>query len=114
MDHISSLSQHSPKIKFLKAKTLADLGQFQEAIKLLQTAVADIEGRLRWGGDYFDYFYTRSLSNYWLGIFHENSGDLQQAIAYYEKAIAQWQHADDDFAELADAKARLLKLNEKS
>ncbi len=53
-------------------------------------------------------------AHYWLGMAYEQKGDKNKAKEEYEKFLEIWKEADFNSPELADAKARLVKLNASS
>jgi hypothetical protein len=61
--------------------------------------------------DFFSYFLERSMVFYRIAKLCDKKGDRQQAILYYQKALHQWKHADEDLPELIDVKARLAQLS---
>ena len=61
----------------------------------------------------FDHFHEQSMVNYRIAQLYEKKGDHQQAMEYYEKALEQWKHADEDLPEPHDARARLERLKGK-
>ncbi len=50
-------------------------------------------------------------AHYWLGVAYEQLGNKAKAKEEYEKFLEIWKDADFNSPELADAKARLAKLN---
>jgi tetratricopeptide (TPR) repeat protein len=49
-------------------------------------------------------------ARYWLGVAHEEQGDLGRSVKEYQKFLAIWKDADFDSPEITDAKVRLQKL----
>ena len=60
---------------------------------------------------FFDYFLERSMVHYRIAQLYEKTGNREQAISNYQKAVDQWKNADDDLPELLDAKVRLTELS---
>jgi tetratricopeptide (TPR) repeat protein len=80
-------SKYSPHFRALQAR--------------LQTAAGDHSAAIRTYGNMCNEVFC---SNY------EAMGDEPRAIEYYEKALDQWKHADEDLPELIDTRNRLANL----
>jgi serine/threonine protein kinase/tetratricopeptide (TPR) repeat protein len=77
----------------------------------LDRAVGVLEDRLRSFDEerIFNPFGS-TLIHYYLAQAYERSGWSQKAAEEYEKFLGLWHKADPDLAEIADARARLMKL----
>jgi serine/threonine protein kinase/tetratricopeptide (TPR) repeat protein len=109
-DAFSRINEISPISRGLRyRKLMADLlvsqGRTEDAIREYKKLYSGRISSIR-----FDYFYERSLGHYRIAGLYEKIGDRQQAVLYYEKALAQWKNADEDLPELLETKARLAGL----
>jgi len=110
--HHVNYSVNSPRLRLFESQALARSGKIEEAVATLDEAAKNIVSvsPTLGGGDYLEYFYLRSHAPYLLGKFYQQNNKIPPAIEYYRKAIEQWRHADNNLAELKDARDRLAKL----
>jgi tetratricopeptide (TPR) repeat protein len=113
INKISGFTQRNfPHCRSLMADLLVLQGRFENAIHAYQEFYDDWgTTRAPFGGDFFDYFQERSMVHYRIAQLYERIGDSQLTISYYQKALDQWNNADEDLPELIDVKVRLTKLS---
>jgi tetratricopeptide (TPR) repeat protein len=119
---------------FQKAlKPLSPMGapQYYNAVCLLKTgrlreAIAELERMTWWtfiSTDNLNFNFlplaghwsvTSVKAHYWLGVAYEQQGNKVKAKEEYGKFLDIWKDADFNSPEIADAKARLAKLNASS
>lgn len=94
--------QSNAGILIANAYLQAKVGQYEEAIKVLdvyRTDVTETASAYRYG-----------ISLYNLGLAYEGIGNTEKAIESYQKMMSIWGHADYDIRQIADAKKRLANL----
>jgi len=106
-----TIKDHSPYYNSLLAKCYTVQGKTQEAINIYQDFYTDVtSGWAIWGGDFYDYYFERSLINYKIALINDRQGDSENALTYYNKALMQWREADPGLTEMNAIKSRMSEI----
>jgi tetratricopeptide (TPR) repeat protein len=94
--------------KYLRAKSLFDVGLFEQAAGALDSLNQDYSDMRAMFGLW------SSKSFYYAGIAYESLGQTKTAIARYHAFLQIWDKADPELPELADTRERLHRLTSNS
>ena len=85
------------------ARALDELGDKKAAIALIENSRAH---NLHRDG----YVFSLIPMYYWMAVLHEESGDVDSAMQYYQRYLARWGEADVSIRNVEIAKERLARL----
>jgi len=97
-----------PYFQYWHARAYLDAGQIEKAVVQFER-ILSIYGSLR---AFFAYYTVRT--HYYLGLAYEQSQWFEKAAQQYQTFLDYWDQADPNVSEVADARARLARLQSKT
>ena len=112
VNKLTPFTKMFPRRYILIAEIEALNGRFEKAVQILKKFRDAVTLKNRYmGGDNLDFLIARSHVYYNLAELYEKKGDKSPAIDYFTKTIDEWKYADNNLAELIDAKLQLARLS---